>query len=391
MKRSTGRLRRGILGLVCMLCLCFCIQAGAEKVLTLTFTGDCTLGCEEYLRGEKESFPNVVKSKGMDWCFAKFSDFFREDDWTVINLECVLSDSVAGDKSKQKRYCFRGDTEYVRILQDASVEVAGLANNHTLDFAKQGLQSTTKVLEEAGIAWCRGMDICYLEKDGIRIALIAIDEALYYAESRNYLNTMDKLKASGEANAIIVLFHSGHEYDAKHSEEQKKISENAIKHGADLVIMHHSHVLQGIHLFNNRTMFYSLGNFVFGGNNRIRTKPYYRDRITSSQYSMVVRARLYFYDDGTYKGQQMLVFPAYSTSAEPPENNFQPRRVNAEEAEEIREIIQFDTTDFELPAIHEDEEGLTFMVLDYLPSGEEPAEGPGTNGEPEPAEAKPHR
>ena len=47
---------------------------------------------------------------------------------------------------------------------------------------------------------------------------------------------------------------------------QKKLAHLAIDEGADLVIGHHPHVLEGIEKYNGKYIAYSLGNFCFGGN-----------------------------------------------------------------------------------------------------------------------------
>jgi poly-gamma-glutamate synthesis protein (capsule biosynthesis protein) len=47
------------------------------------------------------------------------------------------------------------------------------------------------------------------------------------------------------------------------SEQQKALAHLAVDSGADLVLGHHPHVLQGIEEYRGRLILYSLGNFVF--------------------------------------------------------------------------------------------------------------------------------
>ena len=152
-------------------------SAAAEKTLTLTFTGDCTLGSEESTRKDPYSFDSVVAKEGYDYFFANFREMFEKDDLTVINFEGVLSDSRA-QETQRKRYRFRGPAEFVKILTGSSVEVAGVANNHIADFGKQGEESTKQILEEAGIEWIQESKYYLFEKDGIRIAIFAIHKSL---------------------------------------------------------------------------------------------------------------------------------------------------------------------------------------------------------------------
>ena len=157
--------------------------------------------------------------------------------------------------------------------------------------------------------------------------------------------------------------------------------------GADLVIMHHPHVVQGIRILNNRSVFYSLGNFVFGAHNMVSRNA---EEKTNSLYSLVVQARLYFSDDGAYQGQQMILYPAYDSGADPV-NNYQPVRITAEQAEPVWEAIQFDT-EWQLPPLQTDESGRAYAIMNYLPANEtSPEDTPPEEGEPEAAQPQPGR
>ena len=102
-----------------LLCCALLISAGcaaAEKTVTVTFTGDCTLGSEESTRADQYSFDSVAAREGYDYFFANLRDLFEKDDITFINFEGVLSDSKA-QESQRKRYRFRGPSDFVKILR----------------------------------------------------------------------------------------------------------------------------------------------------------------------------------------------------------------------------------------------------------------------------------
>ena len=340
--------------------------ARGEKTIVLTFTGDCTIGSTEQKRNLPDSFDTVVKEKGYAWPFAKYRDLFEKDDCTVINFEGVLSNSKEEENTK-KVYRFRGPTDFVNVLLEGSVEAAGLSNNHTKDFGSQGLRNTSETLTAAGIPWFRLRDTYVFRKDGIGVALIAIDNSSLQNNGKWLKEEMRRLKASGEAGAIVVCFHCGTEYDAKHNENQRLRGEWFLKNGADLVIMNHPHVPQGIRVYKNRTVCYSLGNFVFGGNSQIRTETLRNNLQVTSLYALVVQAELRFDDDGTYLGQQITLYPTF-TSSEAPVNNYQPYPVSGEEAEAVRAAVQLDT-DFDLPPLTE-ENGYTVMKMHWLPAND---------------------
>ena len=384
---------RGILLAGILAAACFFIPAArADKYVTLTFTGDCTIGSEEKYRDWNDSFDSVAAREGYDYFFANFRELFSEDDCTVINLEGVLYDSGYGERTK-KTYRFRGRTEFVDILTAGSVELAGIANNHIGDYGARGMQSTTDTLENAGIAWTRSMDGYVLEKDGIRVWVFAIDYGLYNSIREQLARKIAGIKASGEANAVVVIYHNGNEYDARHMIRQTRTGDYFIDAGADAVIMHHSHVVQGIQIRNNRTILYSLGNFVFGGNRDIKTKNYQGVREVSSLYGLVAQLKLHFGNSGKYLGQQVILYPIYTSSATP-KNNFRPVRLTGEQAEPVIDAIRYDTPEeIEIPEAEDDGTGYVRIVMPYLTGGTEtPAERQrSVDGMPEEPPAKPER
>lgn len=339
--------------------------AGAEKSILFTFTGDCTLGSEERTGEQETSFVTVAKKKGYDYFFANMRELFEQDDLTIINLEGVLSDSK-NQENKSKTYRFRGPTEYVRILTGSSIEVCNLANNHLNDFGKQGEERTKATLEENGIGWFREYDYYIYEKDGIRIAFIGLENRTVFNEIAKVNALMATLKESGEANAIVVCWHTGREYRGAHEDGTQKICEDMIRNGADLIINMHPHVLQGISLCNNRCIFYSLGNFVFGGNDRIRTEKFKLDKTVSTLYTVALQVRMQFSDDGKYLGQHPVLYPVY-TSSTAPINNYQPYRVNAQDAIPVLEALQEDTDRKKITlSISVGKDGLSMIDLGYI-------------------------
>ena len=354
-------------GIICALLLALAVItvsgcAKAEKSIVLTFTGDCTLGSEETTRSREDSFDSLAGKKGYDYFFANFREMFEQDDQTIINFEGVLSDN-RGQKSTSKRYCFRGPTDFVKILTGSSIEVCSLSNNHIGDFGKQGDESTKATLDANGIGWAQNAKYHIYEKDGIRIAFFALENKYVFNQFEKLKKAIHSLKENGEAHFVVISWHTGMEYHGMHEPNTESICQKMITFGADLIILHHPHVLQGIGVYNNRCIFYSMSNFVFGGNSAIRTEKYKQDTV-SSLYSMVVQVKLLFTDDGRYLGQQPVIYPVYTSSAAPV-NNYQPYRVNAEDAVPVRAALQADTT-FELPEITVGADGLSKIELSYL-------------------------
>lgn len=323
----------------------------ADVTLTLSFTGDVTLGSEEKKRDQETSFVSAAQREGYAYFFAEVKDFFAEDDLTIVNLEGVLSDSAKGENTK-KTYRFRGAPEYTDILKLGNIEVASIANNHTMDFGKRGYADTEAALQAAGLGYFGNQTVYTYEKDGVKLAFFALNSTAFYGNRKWARTEIPRLKNEEGVDAVIFVVHAGSEYSKKHTDLQEDYAHTAIDMGADLVVMHHPHVVQGVEIYKNRTILYSIGNFCFGGNKDVRALE-----------TMVLRARLTFSDEGDYLGQQLSLYPAHiSGNAE--QNDFQPRFVSGDAAQEVFRLVQIDTP-FDLPAY---DEAAGCLALEYLPA-----------------------
>ena len=272
---------------------------------TLTFAGDCTLASDPGNFGSPHGFIGTI---GTDYSypFRNVADIFENDDFTIINLESVLADSGS---AAGKLFTFRGPTAYTEIMTSSSVEAVTLANNHTGDYGKAGYESTTNALTEAGI-W-------YVEEN--KTTLITTESGLtigLYADSF-YFNTGDiqknvkKLRDQG-AEVIICAFHWGTEGSYRPTGDQKKFAHAAIDAGADIVYGHHPHVLQPMEEYGDGYIFYSLGNFSFGGNHFPRDMD-----------SAILQVHFIRDENGKLTKDGLTIIPV-SISSMQGQNNFQP-------------------------------------------------------------------
>jgi hypothetical protein len=350
-KRSRGMLGR-MRPLLLVLTLLWPLTARAYKTIRLTFTGDVTLGSEEDIRAEKDSLDALAKEKGYDYFFEKVRPLFEQDDLTIVNLEGVLSDSSEGENTK-KTYRFRGPADFAEILARGSVEMANLANNHTLDYGERGYRDTRQALDAAGVAHFGREEAALFEKDGVKIAFFGLSYSEMSLKKREQAaRQIERMREEEGVNAVVFVFHAGREYSECRTEKQFQYARFAVDAGADLVIMHHPHVVQGISVLDGRSVCYSLGNFCFGGNRRVRALE-----------SLIVAAELTFADDGTYKGQQLTLYPAH-VSGDASRNDFQPRLVSGRAARRVMRLVQADTR-FELVPY---EEAAGCAVQAYLPA-----------------------
>ena len=146
--------------------------APVETTLTLTFTGDCTLGTNQK-HSYANSFHEYYDRKGADYFLSKVRTYFEEDDLTVVNLEGSLTNSK---DLVVKIWNHKGPPEYVSILTGASVEVATMGNNHRLDYDISGCEETEQVLTEAGIGYCYDDRYLIREVKGIKVGFVSVNE-----------------------------------------------------------------------------------------------------------------------------------------------------------------------------------------------------------------------
>ena len=235
-------------------------QEPVIQTVKITATGDCTLGATQ-THGYAGSFHEYYDKYGQDYFFKNIRSIFEQDDFTLINLECVLSNAT---ERVEKTWNLKGKPEYVGIMTDSSVEGASLGNNHTFDYGQQGLDDTREVLNKAGIIFGFNDHVdTYTTKDGIKIGIVSASQLSADETHANYIRDgIAELREEG-ADLVIACCHWGIEGDHYPNDYQQKLAHQVIDWGADLLVGTHPHVLQGMELYNGKMICYSLGNFWF--------------------------------------------------------------------------------------------------------------------------------
>ncbi|MDD3109991.1 MAG: CapA family protein [Eubacteriales bacterium] len=303
-------------------------EIAGEVTAILSFAGDCVLGSEEATRRQADSFDTVVAQKGFSWPFSGFTEFFGRDDLTMVNLENVLMD-VNRDRDLRRLHNFRGPVEYAQILPAGGVEAVNIANNHFPDYGAAGKRSTRDALTSAGVAYAGYSALYIYEKDGVKIGFAGIRETIYHQDKSRIAREVAELKAEG-CHYVVYAIHAGEEYSLRHNALQAEMAHAAIEAGANLIIGHHPHVPQGIEVYGGGLIFYSLGNFVFGGNLALSTFD-----------SLVAQITLQF-KKGVLLQSQVQLIPVLTSGASP-ENDFRPIPALGEDKLRILETVNRDS------------------------------------------------
>lgn len=213
-------------------------------------------------------------------CFEHIMTSFQQADLVVANLECVLT-SIGRDGIPGK-CTLRSSSEWAKVLRRAGVGLVSLANNHTMDFGSVGLFDTMEALRQADVNFVgagRNRDeACapvFLDIAQRRIAFLArsaviVSAPTYATETIPGAAFLDVDQTVGairtcrtRADLVVLMVHWGIEEYSYPSLAQRALAEQFIEAGADLILGHHPHVLQGVEQFGAGMAVYSLGNFAF--------------------------------------------------------------------------------------------------------------------------------
>ena len=204
-------------------------------------------------------------------------------DLLVVNLECCVSGRGAPtDRIPAKKFFFRAPPAGVEALAALGTTVAGLANNHALDFGPEALEDTLAHLERAGIAATgAGLDAAaarrgtVVEAAGVRVGVLAVSDhprefaatpkapGIAWAELRRGVPgwLVDEIAAlRSDADLVLVFPHWGPNMTVRPAAWQRTRSRELLAAGAHVVAGHSAHVFHGVGRPSQGLVLYDLGD-----------------------------------------------------------------------------------------------------------------------------------
>ena len=289
--------------------------------ITISAAGDCSLG-NHIEQDYNSSFNQVYDTEGgAEYFLRNVKEIFAADDMTIVNLEGVLTTSNAA--ASGRAYNIKGDPSYAKILTEGSVEAVSMANNHRLDFGSEGTKDTEAALNAENIVYAYDKNVAIYETQGIQVGYVSVNEVAWGQGSEELVEEgINKLKEAG-VDLILVACHWGVEKDNYPEAYQQRLGRKCIDMGADLVIGHHPHVLQGIEEYKGKLILHSLGNFCFGAN-----------RNPTDKDTMIFQQTFTFVDGELQGDMDALVIPC-SISSVSSKNDFQPTPLAGEDATRV--------------------------------------------------------
>ena len=240
-------------------------ETGVSGTVTISAVGDCTLGTDIDLP-EDTNFTKIYNTNNAAYFFKRVASYLEDDDITVANLEGALTDDGEAQDKGSNSFNFKGPSSYAKILSKGSVEVCNLANNHSFDYGSDGYANTKASLDKVKIGYFCA-DLTYTkEVNGIKVGFMGLNATAGYDTATDTMKQSAKALKKEKCDLIVGVFHWGVEGSYDVESDQVKLAHAAVDAGCDLVLGGHPHVLQGVEKYKDANIVYSLGNFVFGGN-----------------------------------------------------------------------------------------------------------------------------
>jgi len=209
--------------------------------------------------------------------FGDLGDWISQADLALLNLECPLT--ARGNPLAKTGPNLKGSPAILPALKQAGFSLAGLANNHILDYGPEGVQDTIDSLERhhidyfgAGLSLKDAAKWSIQNINGVRVAFCGMAEHEFsIAGSDNAgANPLDlitfqrELDANkGEYDVLIVLVHGGAEHYPYPTPNLQKTCRFLVERGASAVVCQHSHCVGCVEYHCDKPIVYGQGNFFF--------------------------------------------------------------------------------------------------------------------------------
>ncbi len=238
----------------------------SEKI-TIGFSGD--LSFSGYFTGRHTD--NGLLDDGI-------KEFLGGNDYNVINYESPVTPCRI---TKKRRLAHRSEPAALDFVKaNIPNPILSFANNHMMDYGPIGVVDTIDSCKQRDIPYIGiGLNVEEASRyallgDEVKIGILAIEYKKHLIATNNSGGPMhesstevikQRLKTLRElADHVVVVYHGGEEFMHTPMPYTRKQLKQYLAWGADVVVAHHPHVVQGFEpVGKNKMIFYSLGNFVF--------------------------------------------------------------------------------------------------------------------------------
>ncbi|MBI2612360.1 CapA family protein [Candidatus Kaiserbacteria bacterium] len=215
------------------------------------------------------SIRTAMEQHGEDYIFSCIEGVLQSADLVVANLEGPItthpSKSIGTKVGGEGNYTFTFPISAAALLFRHNVRLVNIGNNHVMNFGREGLAQTKYWLDEAGVLYFGEPDLSETDRverisvNGIPFSFVNWSD--WTSDKTDH--TVAQVREEAEKGNIVVVFaHWGDEY-VPAPERVKVLARQFVDAGADIVIGAHPHVVQEHEIYQEKHIYYSLGNFVF--------------------------------------------------------------------------------------------------------------------------------
>jgi poly-gamma-glutamate capsule biosynthesis protein CapA/YwtB (metallophosphatase superfamily) len=215
--------------------------------------------------------------------FTRLEPWFRAAQLRFVNLESQLAERSPAEEDAAPPMVFVGRPVGALHLARLGVDIVSTANNHAWDFGRGALFETLEHLDRAGVKHVgtgktrdEAEAPVTIERGGQRFVFLAVTSIWNQGELRSHparehvadadiarlAERVRSLRAANPAARIVVSHHGGEEYSLAPTTLSRALGRAALDAGADVVLGHHPHVLQGVEQRADGLVFHSLGNLL---------------------------------------------------------------------------------------------------------------------------------
>ena len=248
--------------------------------LVITFTGDILLD-----RGVRRR----IEAAGIDALFTpEIDSVLQASDFVIGNLECPATTVHA---PAHKKFVFRAEPQWLDALRRHGFTHLNLANNHSVDQGRRGLEDTHRQVAAHGMtpigaaptaAQAATPDTITAGKRVFLLPTLRMPLEHFVPLPQRWsvsqepdsgiIRRVADLRRRNPADVIIVMPHWGWEHHIQPTGLQRRLAYALIDAGADCIIGHHTHTMQTVEIYRGRHIYYSIGNFIFDQQRPINTR-----------------------------------------------------------------------------------------------------------------------
>lgn len=244
--------------------------------LRLVAGGDVMLG---------RQMPGWVGLRGPHDAFSAIAPLLRSADLTLVNLEtCVSTEGDFLDKGGRQPYYYHNLPEMLDVLTAAGISCLSTANNHAMDYGAAALAQQNSILDACGFlhfgagksrleaampkyARVKGATVAFIGVETETSCMVAGEATpgIHHVAIKDLARVIAGSIAIARAHADIVIVspHWGQNWEEAPTPALQESARLLIELGADAIMGHSAHILQGVEFHAGRPIVYDMGTLLF--------------------------------------------------------------------------------------------------------------------------------